>query len=121
MARPPDLKRRVLDVLWRGGEWSVRDVLGAVDTTLAYTTFATVLDRLHDKGEVRRIKVGGAWRYAAAQTREEALAAEVGRVLERAEGAPERLLVAFLDRVEEADPDALDRLQALIRARLERS
>lgn len=117
MARPPDLERRVLDALWQGGEWSVRDVLDAVDPALAYTTFATVLDRLHDKGEVDRVKEEGAWRYRAARTREQALADEVGRVLDRAAGAPEPLLVAFLDRVEEADPAALDRLERLIRAR----
>lgn len=117
MARAPDLERRVLDTLWQGGEWSVRDVLGAVDPSLAYTTFATVLDRLHAKGEVDRVKVEGAWRYVAARSREEALAAEVGRVLERAEGAPDPLLVAFLDQVEQADPQALDRLEALIKAR----
>lgn len=117
MARSPDLERRVLDALWQGGEWSVRDMMQAVDPTLAYTTFATVLDRLNDKGEVDRHKVDGAWRYSAARSREQALAAEVGQVLQRADGAPDPLLVAFLDQVEAADPDALDRLEALIRAR----
>ncbi len=117
MARPPDLERRVLDCLWRGEACTVRDVMEAVDPGLAYTTFATVLDRLHDKSEVQRDKVDGVWRYSAARSREEALAAEVGRVLQRAEGAPEPLLVAFLDQVTELAPDALDRLEALIHAR----
>ena len=117
LCNAPELERRVLDALWQGGDWSVRDVLEAVDTSLAYTTFATVLDRLHAKGEVDRVKVDGAWRYSASRSREEALAAEVGRVLERASGAPETLLVAFLDRVEEVEPEALDRLERLIRAR----
>lgn len=119
MSRSPVLERRVLDALWQGGQWSVRDVMGAVDPELAYTTFATVLDRLNAKGEVDREKVDGSWRYTAARSREEALAAEVGRVLQRAEGAPDPLLVAFLDQVEAADPDGLDRLEALIRARRE--
>lgn len=120
MARPPDLERRVLDVLWQGGAWPVRDVMELVDPSLAYTTFATVLDRLHDKGEVERVKVDGAWRYSAARSREAALAAEVGRVLARADGAPAPLLVAFLDQVEQVDPDGLDRLAALIEARRRR-
>ncbi|MFT4975683.1 MAG: putative transcriptional regulator, partial [Myxococcota bacterium] len=64
---------------------------------------------------------GGSWIYRAAQTREAAAAAEVGRVLEQVEGAPEPLLVAFLDQVEQADPEALDRLAELIRARREQS
>jgi predicted transcriptional regulator len=117
MSRPPDLERRVLDTLWQGGQWSVREVHAAVDPLLAYTTFATVLDRLHDKGEVDRVKVDNAWRYVAARSRDQALAAEVGRVLERADGAPEPLLVAFLDQLEQADPRALDRLEDLLRSR----
>jgi predicted transcriptional regulator len=120
VARSPDLERRVLDILWQGGDWSVREVMEAVETSLAYTTFATVLDRLNDKGEVEREKVDGSWRYRASRSREDALAAEVRKVLLRAEGASEPLLVAFLDRVEQVDPGALDRLEALLRSRRER-
>lgn len=117
MARFPELERRVLDSLWQGGDWSVRDVMDAVDPSLAYTTFATVLDRLYAKHEVSREKVDGTWRYTAARSKALALADEVGRVLERADGAPEPLLIAFLDQVEASDPTALDRLESLIRAR----
>ena len=119
MARQPELERRVIETLWQGGEWSVREVYERVGEGLAYTTIATVLDRLHAKGRVQREKDGVAWRYHATRTREEALAAEVGRVLQRVEGASEPLLVAFLDEVEQRDPSALDRLMALIRARQE--
>ncbi len=119
MARHPILERKVLDVLWKGEKGSVRDIRDLVDRSLAYTTVATVLDRLHEKGEVQRAKVGGAWQYSAARSREEALAAEVGKVLQRAKGAPDPLLVAFLDQVEAVDPGALQRLQALIAARRE--
>ncbi len=120
MARPPELERRVLDLLWGGGDWSVRDVLAGLDRTLAYTTIATVLDRLHAKGRVLRHKDGGAWRYRAARSREAALAGEMSRLVQQAQVAGEPLLVAFLDQVEAVDPRALDRLEALIRARRER-
>lgn len=119
MARTPALEGRVLDVLWRGGDWSVRSVLAAVDPELAYTTIATVLDRLHAKERVVREKRGVAWVYRAARSRDEAVADEVAAMMRRAEGASEPLLVAFLDEVEAADPAALDRLEALLRARRE--
>jgi len=119
VARPPALERRILEILWRGGSWSVREVLDEAGGALAYTTIATVLDRLHDKGKVSREKEGVAWKYRAARSREEAVAAEVGRVMRRV-GASEPLLVAFLDEVEQVEPEALDRLEALIRARRER-
>jgi predicted transcriptional regulator len=116
MARPPKLEQRILSVLWRGGDWSVRDVHAEVDPDLAYTTIATVLDRLHTKGVAERAKTRGAWRYTAARTREATLGQKVARLLEGSQ--PSRpLLVAFLDHVEEADPEALDQLEALIRAR----
>ena len=121
MARSPKLERRVLETLWQGGSWSVREVLAAVDGKLAYTTIATVLDRLHAKGRVAREKDGLAWKYRATRTRAQALAAEVGRVLKRVDSAPEPFLVAFLDEVEQVDPEALTRLEALIRSRKERS
>ncbi len=117
MAREPELERRVLDRLWRGGLWSVRDVLDAVGGSLAYTTIATVLDRLYANGLVERTKQGAIWRYQAAATREQAIGAEVARLLERVNEAPEPLLVAFLDQVELVDPRALDRLEALLRER----
>lgn len=117
MTRSPPLEPRVLDALRGGGALTVREVRAAVDPGLAHTTYATVLDRLHQKGLVHREKVDGAWAYAARLSREAALAAEVGAVLQRAQGAPEPLLVAFLDEVEAVDPDALDRLEALLRAR----
>ncbi|MCO4769691.1 MAG: BlaI/MecI/CopY family transcriptional regulator [Deltaproteobacteria bacterium] len=117
MARTPSLERRVLDVLWRGDCLSVRDVHAIVGADLAYTTIATVLDRLHAKGQVTRHKHGVAWVYKAARTRDEEIASEVAKMMQRADGAAEPLLVAFLDQVEAADPSALDRLEALLNER----
>jgi predicted transcriptional regulator len=116
MARPPKLEERILAVLWKGGDWAVRQVHAEVDPDLAYTTIATVLDRLHRKGVVERAKDGGSWRYKAKSSREATLGAKVAGLLEGA-GASEPLFVAFLDHVEEVDPEALDQLEALIRAR----
>ena len=99
----------------------MRSVRKAVDSSLAHTTIATVLDRLHAKGEVTRVKAGGAWVYRSARTREAALAGEVARMMRRSETSSEPLLVAFLVEVEAVDPEALDRLEALIRARRQSS
>ncbi len=120
MPKAPALERRVLDTLWSGGTWSVRQVHAAVGDGLAYTTIATVLDRLHDKGAVRRHKRGVAWRYEAARSREQAIGAEVARMFARVDADPDSLLLAFLDQVEQTDPSALDRLEALLRSRRDR-
>lgn len=95
----------------------MREVHAAAGDDLAYTTIATVLDRLHAKDQVIRHKHGVAWMYKAARSRDEQIAGEVAKMMQRADGAAEPLLVAFLDQVEAADPAALDRLEALLKER----
>jgi predicted transcriptional regulator len=64
-----DLERRVMDVLWsaQGGELTGREVADHLPD-YAYTTVATVLDRLSQKGEVRKRSAGGRIRFAAVRT-----------------------------------------------------
>ena len=49
------LERQILDVVWRQGRSSVRDVLTALDHSIAYTTAMTVMDRLFKKGVLDHI------------------------------------------------------------------
>lgn len=61
---------QVMQVLWRGGELSVREVHEALSKDAAYTTVQTILQRLEQKGAVRRTrKVGNALMFEAAVTR----------------------------------------------------
>ncbi len=113
------LERMVMDVLWEQGEGSVRDVLERLDRSYAYTTILTVLDRLHEKGAVRREKLDGAWRYRAARSRGAAIGRAVASLMAEIRGDPEPVLLAFLDQAEHLDPEALNRLEALIRRRRE--
>jgi predicted transcriptional regulator len=66
VARVGDLERRVMTILWEGGgdELTGRQVADALPDH-AYTTVATVLDRLVHKGLVRRRMDGRAIRFAA--------------------------------------------------------
>lgn len=113
------LEERVLTVLWDRGESTVRAVLDALDSEHAYTTILTVLDRLHAKGAVRRHKDGVSWVYAARSSRAEMVGREVARLLLDAGRGTEPLLAGFLDEAESLDPDAIDRLEQLIRSRRE--
>jgi predicted transcriptional regulator len=61
---------QVMAVLWRGGELSVREVHEALSKDSAYTTVQTILQRLEQKGAVRRTrKVGNALMFEAAIAR----------------------------------------------------
>ena len=51
-----ELEQQVMDIVWELKGCSVRDVVGRLKSTrkLAYTTVATILQRLYDKGMVER-------------------------------------------------------------------
>ncbi|MBB4690358.1 BlaI/MecI/CopY family transcriptional regulator [Paractinoplanes abujensis] len=69
-----DLEREVMTQLWDAGEpLTVRQVHERLSRQrdLAYTTVMTVLDRLAKKGVVLQQKADRAYKYAAAQSREE--------------------------------------------------
>ena len=111
-----DLERRVMEELWSlDRPLTVREVHTAIaaERTIAYTTVMTVLDRLAKKGLVDREQDGRAFRYVAAQSREQLVAEVMHTAL--ADGAADRsaALVAFVDRV--SDDEA-----AALRAALER-
>lgn len=59
------LQRRVLGTLAKRGPSTVREVTEALGDRFAYTTVLTVLAKLHEKGVVRRAKVGKGYRYEA--------------------------------------------------------
>jgi len=117
MTRPGELEQRILDLLWERGELSVREVLRLLDDDLAYTTVMTVLDRLHGKRAVMRRKDGLAWRYRPALSKEQSLADKIVRLVPGDTRDASPLLEAFLDRAEQLDEGALDKLEALIRSR----
>jgi len=50
------LEQQIMDIVWKNKNCSARDVLTKIekDKKLAYTTIATILKRLHDKGLLSR-------------------------------------------------------------------
>jgi predicted transcriptional regulator len=76
---PPELhelEAEVMEDVWsRGGEVAVRDVMEALNRRTkkprAYTTYMTILGRLHAKGLVTRRREGKTDLYKPAYTREE--------------------------------------------------
>ena len=64
-----------MEYLWQSGESSVRTVMqalnGAARTERAYTTYMTVMARLHHKGLLTRRREGRTDHYCAVLDREE--------------------------------------------------
>jgi predicted transcriptional regulator len=112
------LEREVMDVVWDRGETSVKDVSERLSSPVAYTTVMTTMDRLFKKQLLTRRKVGRAFVYRAAATRDElegAVAAElVHSLFDRPGRESLPLLSSLVDAVTERDRALLDDLERLI-------
>jgi predicted transcriptional regulator len=115
-----ELETAVMELLWANAAGqTVMDVEQRLQRRrpIAHTTVLTTLDRLHRKGYLARERQGKAFIYAPRFTREafqRAMAEEVLGALLGQFNAP--ALSAFVDLVGD-DPAALDRLEAIIRAK----
>lgn len=88
------LELQCMKALWQSGATTVREVQQALlpARPLAYTTILTVLDRLHEKGAVQRIKKGKAYLYTPAISFDEARQTALQHLIEfYFEGAAEKL------------------------------
>ena len=111
------LELRVLEAMWRrGGEVTVRDLRPDFPSA-AYTTLMTTMDRLHRKGVLERRKIGRAFVYRPAASREALESGLVTRVLQPLlQGASaEPILSFFVDEVSRQDDRLLDELERLVR------
>jgi predicted transcriptional regulator len=113
------LEREVLSLVWQRGDTSVRDACEALGSHVAYTTVMTTMDRLFKKRLLSRHKVGRAFVYRAAATREEletAIAAELVQSLLQTDGSePLPILSSLVDAVSDRDRALLDELERLVR------
>jgi predicted transcriptional regulator len=113
------LEREVMALVWAAGEVSVREACERLDSSVAYTTVMTTMDRLFKKRLLSRRKVGRAFVYSATATRDEmegAVATElVQSLLQRNGGEPLPILSSLVDAVSDRDRALLDELERLIR------
>ena len=109
-----ELEAAIMEVVWAHEPATVRAVRGHLQRTPlpGYTTVATVMNRLVDKGLLRRTRAGKADVYEAAYSRaafqRRAAAAAVHR---RIDEYGEVALAQFAAALERADPDRLARLR----------
>jgi predicted transcriptional regulator len=113
------LEREVMAVVWKAGEINVREACDLLESSVAYTTVMTTMDRLFKKRLLARRKVGRAFVYTATATRDEmegAVATElVQSLLQRHSGEPMPILSSLVDAVSDRDRALLDDLERLIR------
>jgi predicted transcriptional regulator len=119
------LEQDVMDVVWRLGEATVRDVHAELASAreIAYTTVMTTMARLARKGMLLRDTADLAHRYRPIVGRDEYARGAVGDVLAwLLERYPEPAVAYLADVVEELDDLTLDQLrEAVARRRAQES
>ena len=121
---PPlhEVEAEVMGAVWDLGEASVRQVMdvlnAAADKPRAYTTYMTILGRLHGKGLLTRRREGKTDIYRAVHTREEyadlRAQADVAAVVE---AYGDVALGHFARQMAELDPKRRRALERLARGR----
>lgn len=115
------LEFELMEILWIGGERSVRDVVPKLSRPLAYTTVMTTLDRLFKKGLLERRKSDRAFVYSPSFSRQEWDRRRAGNLVAGFLSGPnpsrELLLSCLLEAVGEHDASLLDELEKKIRNR----
>ncbi len=104
----------ILQVLWTEGPGTIAAVHKAMDRPIGYTTVQTKLNRLVDKGLVRRSKTRPA-QYAAAVEPEEVGSRHLDVLIERVTGGSIVPLVAHLVRDREISSEEMAELKRLIK------
>ena len=119
-----NLEREVMDVVWRAGECTVKNVQLALIRPVAYTTVMTTLDRLFKKGFVTRTRSGRAFLYRAVRTREQTEAALAHGMMSGLFSGPSAMpiLSNLVDAVGSQDggDDLLDALEEMVREKRRR-
>ena len=114
-----ELQLAIMEVLWKRPASTVRDVLGRLQRTPApgYTTVATILNRLVEKGVLRRERAGRLDLYSPLCDRTEfERRRATAAVRELVDAYGEVALAQFAAALEEVDPDLLSRLRARVDA-----
>jgi predicted transcriptional regulator len=119
---PPlhELEAEVMEELWSSGEAPVRTVMDALNKRTskkrAYTTYMTIMARLHKKGMLVRRREGKTDYYAPTQDREQYLALRArAQVEDLVEQYGDVALSNFAEQMASLDPARRRALQRLAR------
>lgn len=113
------LESTIMEILWRKGELSVKELAELIDRPLAYTTVMTTLDRLYKKGLLDRRKRDRAFFYSPKLTFRDWIRRRAGDLVRalRAGASEEVVASSLVDAIGKHDRALLDELERQIRVR----
>ena len=104
------LELQIMQVIWKLGTSSVKDVQEGLEQQLAYTTVQTMLNILDRKGKLRRKLRGRAYVYSATVTEDKASRHAVRDLVDRMFGGSADELVMSLIKSRQIDPKRIAEL-----------
>jgi BlaI family penicillinase repressor len=104
------LELQIMQVIWKLGMSSVKDVQEGLPQKLAYTTVQTMLNILERKGKLRRKLRGRAYVYSATVTEAKASRHAVRDLVDRMFGGSADELVMSLIKSRQIDPKRIAEL-----------
>lgn len=116
--RISDAEQAVMEVLWDEAPLTATDVAGRIDPARAWNirTVKTMLSRLLAKGALLHEEEGRRFLYRPAVTREDFVARESRRLVDRLFGGKVTPLVAHLAERQALTPDDIAEIEALLKA-----
>ncbi len=113
-----DRELDIMDVLWEHGPSTVADVRDRLPVDLAYTTVLTILRTLEEKGHVGHESEGRAYRYHVRVERGEARVSALDRITRKLFAGSTETLLSHLVSDQDLTDEQLQRIRALLDARL---
>ncbi|MDP2789856.1 MAG: BlaI/MecI/CopY family transcriptional regulator [bacterium] len=114
-----ELETAIMDVVWSTNPISVRDVLERLDRGGAYTTVMTVMQRLFDKGLLKRKLVDNAYQYEPAIPKEQFVEQTVRKTVDQlVNGFGNVALAHFVDALDDVDDKRLEKLRRRLSPRV---
>src|ERR1700755_378020 len=104
------LELQIMQVIWKLGTSSVKDVQEGLEQKLAYTTVQTMLNILERKGKLKRKLRGRAYVYSATVTEDRASRHAVRDLVDRMFGGSTDELVMSLIKSRQIDPKRIAEL-----------
>jgi BlaI family transcriptional regulator, penicillinase repressor len=114
----PEAELAVLELLWRGGPATrrqVADVLYPGGGASQYATVQKLLERLEQKGYVGRVSAEGQWRFSAIVSRDDLISRRLEEVVDRLCGGSLTPLLMNLVKSPGLTAEQLDELRRFVR------
>ena len=114
------MEKEIMEALWNREEGSVKDVLDTFPPgrDVSYSTVITVTNRMAKKGLLAKRKVGKAYLYKPAYTKEQFLETVSKKIVEGVSGISlDAALVHFVDYMVKVEPEKMEYFSQLIESR----